>query len=106
MTDRITWTKRGLRQRLGAGERFVAELFVNPDEGGLLITSGRIGVRFLGLQFSLPASWAPRIAVRERTLDDGRQHVSLTIDLPVVGRLYEYAGAFTYRVEHVAGDDE
>lgn len=102
MTDRIVWTTRGLRQRLGAGERIVAELHVQPEEGGLRITSSRVGVRMLGLRFSLPVGWAPRIEVHERTLADGRQHVSLTLDLPVVGRAYEYAGAFDYRVEQVA----
>ncbi|MBN9142045.1 MAG: DUF4166 domain-containing protein [Micrococcales bacterium] len=102
MTDRIIWTSRGLRQRLGAGERVVAEMHVAPEEGGLRIDSGRVGIRMLGLRFSLPASWSPRVTVRERTLPDGRQHVSLTLDLPLVGRAYEYAGAFDYRVEQVA----
>jgi hypothetical protein len=105
MTDRVVWTRRGLRQRTGAGERLVSELFVELDEDGLLITSGRVGVDIAGLRFTLPPSWSPRITVRERALDDGRQHVSLTIDLPIVGRLYEYAGAFSYHVERV-GDDE
>ncbi|AYF99073.1 DUF4166 domain-containing protein [Protaetiibacter intestinalis] len=102
MTDRISWTSRGLRQRLGAGERIVAELHVEPEDGGLRITSGRVGIRAFGLRFSLPASWAPRIEVHERTLADGRQHVALTLDLPLVGRAYEYAGAFEYRIEPVA----
>ena len=99
MTDRILWTPHGLRQRLGAGERVVAELFVEPEDGGLRITSGRVGVRLLGVRFGLPRLWSPRIEVHERTLPDGRQHVSLTLDLPVVGRAYEYAGAFEYRIE-------
>jgi hypothetical protein len=72
---------------------------VEPDEGGLRIASGRIGIRMLGLRWSLPAAWAPRVAVRERTLPDGRQHVALTIDAPLLGRMYEYSGAFAYHVE-------
>jgi hypothetical protein len=99
MTDRILWTRHGLRQRLGAGERVVAELFVTPEAGGLRITSGRVGIRLFGLQLGLPAAWSPRVEVHERTLPDGRQHVSFTLDLPVVGRAYEYAGAFAYRIE-------
>ncbi len=107
MTDRIIWTPRGLRQRLGTGERVVAELRIEPEEGGLRILSGRVGIRMLGVRVSLPARWAPRIEVHERTLPDGRQHVSLALDLPLVGRAYEYAGAFDYRIEAVApGDDE
>lgn len=99
VTDRTIWTPRGLRQRLGSGERVVTELFVAAEEGGLRITSGRVGIRAAGLRFSLPAAWSPRIEVVERTLPDGRQHVSFTLDLPIVGRAYEYAGAFEYRIE-------
>lgn len=102
MTDRIIWTRHGLRQRLGSGERVVAELHVAAVDGGVRITSGRVGIRLLGLRFSLPAAWSPRIEVRECTLDDGRQHVAVTLSLPMIGRLYEYAGAFAYRVEPVA----
>jgi len=102
MTDRILWTPHGLRQRLGSGERVVAEMFVEPVSGGLRIRSGRVGIRMLGLRFSLPAAWSPRILVHERTLADRRQHVSLTMDLPVVGRAYEYEGAFEYRIERAS----
>lgn len=99
MTDRTIFTPHGLRQRLGAGERVVVELRVTPDGTGLTITSGRVGVRMLGLRWSLPASVSPRVTVQERTLLDGRHHVSLTLDAPVIGRIYEYAGAFVYHVE-------
>ncbi|HET8895669.1 MAG TPA: DUF4166 domain-containing protein [Protaetiibacter sp.] len=101
-TDRILFTRHGLRERLGSGERVVVELHVEPDDAGLRITSGRVGIRMLGLRWSLPAAWAPRVVVHERTLPDGRQHVSFMLEAPVVGRLYEYAGAFDYRVEPVA----
>lgn len=104
MTDRILFTPHGVRQRLGTGERVVVELRVDLDGAGLLITSGRVGIRMLGLRWSLPTRWAPRVTVHERTLPDGRQHVSLTLDAPLIGRLYEYAGAFTYRVESISRD--
>jgi len=99
MTDRVIFTRAGLRQRLGADERVVVELALEPDEEGLHIASQRVGIRMLGLRWSLPAAWAPRVVVHERSLPDGRQHVALTLDLPVLGRIYEYAGAFAYRVE-------
>jgi hypothetical protein len=102
VTDRILFTPRGLRERLGSGERVAVELHVEPDDAGLRITSGRVGIRMLGLRWSLPAAWAPRVVVHERTLPDGRQHVAFTLNAPIVGRLYEYAGAFDYRVEPVA----
>ncbi|TXK17574.1 DUF4166 domain-containing protein [Homoserinibacter sp. GY 40078] len=106
MTDRILWTKRGLRQRLGAGERIVTELEIAPDDEGLRITSGRVGIELFGLRLTLPARWSPRISVVERVLPDGRQHVELTLTLPLVGRAYEYAGSFVYRIERAAADDE
>ncbi|HAM25570.1 MAG TPA: DUF4166 domain-containing protein, partial [Microbacteriaceae bacterium] len=28
----------------------------------------------------------------------GRQHVSVTLDAPLIGRLYEYSGSFTYEI--------
>lgn len=99
MTDRVVFTPHGLRQRLGTGERVVVELHVEEEQGGLRITSGRVGIRMLGLRWSLPAAWAPSVVVHERTLPDGRQHVALTLHAPLVGRVYEYAGAFDYRVE-------
>ena len=48
---------------------------------------------------SLPALIRPRVTLVERI--DGsseRQHVALTIDLPVIGRIYEYSGSFDYEV--------
>ena len=33
----------------------------------------------------------------------GRQGVALTVDMPVLGRLYEYEGTFEYRVEPEGG---
>jgi hypothetical protein len=99
MTDRVIFTRAGLRQRLGADERVVVELALESGVDGLHIASRRVGIRMLGLRWSLPAAWAPRVVVHERALPDGRQHVALTLDLPLVGRIYEYAGAFEYRVE-------
>jgi hypothetical protein len=32
----------------------------------------------------------------------GRQRVSLTVDLPVIGRLYEYEGTFGYAIHEDA----
>ena len=99
MTDRVLLTPHGLRQRLGAGEPVVAELRIRPDAGGLRIESERIGVRVAGIRVSLPARWSPRVIVQERTLPDGRQHVELELHLPGVGLIYQFAGAFSYRIE-------
>ncbi|WP_309618073.1 hypothetical protein [Salinibacterium sp.] len=45
-----------------------------------------------------PGEWSPRITLLERTAGDA-QHVSLRLDAPILGRLYEYEGTFTYAIE-------
>ena len=43
--------------------------------------------------------FAPRVHLVERR-DGERQRVELTMTMPVIGRIYEYAGSFSYRIEH------
>jgi hypothetical protein len=49
-------------------------------------------------------SLSPRIALTER-IDDatGQQNVAFTIDLPILGRVYEYAGCFRYQIRQGEG---
>lgn len=69
--------------------------------GGLTLTSRAVGVRLGRLRLRAPRPIAPRVRLRER-IDEtsGRQRVTLTVDVPVVGRVYEYDGDFDYRIEH------
>jgi len=48
----------------------------------------------------IPIPFAPRVTLVERW-DDAvdRQHVSLALDAPLLGRIYEYAGHFDYALE-------
>jgi hypothetical protein len=46
----------------------------------------------------MPVPFAPRVDLREEAAGD-RQRVSLVMTAPLVGRIYEYAGEFTYSVE-------
>ena len=103
MRDRIVWTRHGLRQHLGSREQIVVELRVELAEGGLRISSGRVGIALGRLRVSLPERWAPRVTVQERVGADGRQHVALALDLPLLGRAYEFDGMFSHRIEPAPG---
>jgi hypothetical protein len=57
----------------------------------------------LVLGIPLPRAIAPRVVLTERWDDStDRQRVSLVVEAPLIGRLYEYSGSFTYRIAEVA----
>lgn len=94
MADVVTFDGSALLDRLGDGGRLSAELRASVVDGELRLVStstrwGRMRIPF-----------APRVRLTER-FDDaaGRQHVALTLESPVLGRLYEYSGFFDYRIE-------
>lgn len=100
MRDVVSLTPAGvLRDELGGGA-VVASFDADVRDGVLRLTSRRIGLRFGRLRMRVPRAVAPTIRLVERYGGaDDRQHVDLTIDLPLVGRVYEYRGTFTYRIE-------
>ena len=100
MRDVVSLTPGGvLRDELGGGA-VVASFDADVRDGALCLTSRRIGLRLGGLRVRVPGLLAPTIRLVERFGGaEDRQHVDLTIDLPLVGRVYEYRGTFTYRIE-------
>ncbi len=91
MIDVTSWHDGRLIDRLGRGGLLRIELRPGSEAGRLVIRSGR--ARFLGIPFP------GRITIRESTVD-GRHHVDFLMDAPLIGRVYEYAGTFTwYRIE-------
>lgn len=99
MVDAITAEPGGLVDHLGAGRRFSATLAARVTDGSLFLDSTAVSVRIGRVQVTLPRFLAPRIALREQ-FDDAtdHQHVDVTIDIPVIGRVYEYAGSFLYEI--------
>ena len=94
MADVVTFDGSALVDRLGDGGKLRARLAAEVLEGELRLEStatswGR-----------MPIPFAPRVRLTER-FDDatGRQHVALTLESPVFGRVYEYSGYFNYRIE-------
>ena len=77
---------------LGTRGQYRAVLRGAVERGGLHLWS--TSLRFRGIR--LPG----RVDVTERS-DGGLQHVAVTITAPVVGRVYEYSGHFSYEImEH------
>jgi hypothetical protein len=97
MRDETVATVPGLVvDRIGRPVRMEVALRPSVQDGGLRLDSTRVRLRLGALRLPL-GPLSPAVRLTER-FDRGRQHVALTVDLPVVGRIYEYAGTFTYAV--------
>lgn len=72
---------------------------VSVDGDALALRSTTVGIRLGRFRVVLPRLLAPVVRLRESAEKQaGRQRVSLTVDMPVVGRLYEYEGTFGYAI--------
>jgi len=94
MVDHVSFDARGLIDRLGDGGVLDARLAASVVDGELRLVSTSAHWRRLRIPL------APRVRLTERYDDAaGRQHVALTLESKVLGRLYEYSGHFDYRIE-------
>lgn len=96
MVDEVRWARGRLLQGLGSPVRLVVELVPRVEAGRLEVTSRAVFVRIAGRLLRIP--FAPRVHLVESPAGQ-RQHVELTLELPLLGRVYEYAGDFVYAVE-------
>lgn len=98
MRDQIRSTSHGLVDVLGHRGRLEAPLL--PEVAGGRLTLRSTGARLRLGRLRIPIPFAPRVTLTESRDDGGaRQRVELTMDAPLVGRIYEYAGTFDYRIE-------
>jgi hypothetical protein len=99
MVDAITADAGHLVDFLGRSRRLEARLEATVHDGALLLRSTSLAVRIGHWRMRLPSAISPRVRLVER-FDDGsdRQQVSVTVDAPLVGRLYEYSGSFRYEI--------
>jgi hypothetical protein len=99
MVDSIVARGTGLEDHLGHRRRWSARLRVTVVDGALTMTSTRTSLRMGRLHLPLPRTIAPRVSLHE-SFDEsvGRQRVSVVLDSPALGRLYEYTGHFDYEV--------
>ena len=99
MRDVIVATPDGLVDILGMRRRFRALFMADVVDGALHLTSTRVAVRVGARHVRIPRAPAPRIALVERySEEDDRQHVNVTVSVPLLGRVYEYAGSFRYEL--------
>lgn len=96
MRHEIRMTARGLVDVLGTRGRLEARLRATPSDGRLELVSTGTVLRLGAARIPIPL--APRVHLVERR-DGDRQRVELALTAALVGRIYEYAGAFDYRLE-------
>ncbi len=97
MRDETVATTAGLVvDRIGSPPRIDVALRPSVQDRGLRLDSVAVRLRFGPVRLPL-GPLSPRVTLTER-FDGGRQHVTLRVDALVIGRIYEYAGAFTYEV--------
>ena len=101
MHDVVALTRHGrVVDELGAPGLVAACFDVETRAGALHLTSRAVGVRLGRLRVRIPRLLSPVVRLIERFDDTvDRQHVIVTIDAPIIGRVYEYRGHFHYRVE-------
>ena len=85
--------------RLGSPVLAEASFSARVIDGGLRLTSRRVALRIGGVRVAIPRAVAPVVALTER-YDDERdaQAVSIVVRVPLIGRVYQYAGTFRYQV--------
>lgn len=95
MVDLMSVVDGRLIDDLGHARRYRARLSGTIGGGAMVLASTRFSVRVFRSYLRIPG----RVVVTERWDDVvGRQHVSVVITAPVVGRVYEYSGYFDYEV--------
>lgn len=104
MVDAVSLSESGhVVDVLGRPALVEAAFDVAADDGGLSLSSRGVTVRLGPVRLPAPKVIRPVIALRERYVAEvARQQVRLTVDVPVLGRVYEYNGSFTYRIEEDA----
>ena len=101
MVDAITAERGGLVDHLGRSRRLISRLSWHITDGALTLTSTILAVRVGRVRMTVPRILAPVVTLVERfDVADGRQHVDLEVHAPLIGKLYEYSGSFTYRIEN------
>jgi hypothetical protein len=107
MVDEIGVRDGRLVDRLGAPVRAEAVFTASVHDGGLRLRSTRVRIMFGRFWLPIPRPVAPIVVLTERWDDAAeRQAVSITVTVPLIGRVYRYAGTFRYAVtdEAVAED--
>lgn len=106
MIDAITAEnpgRDGLVDHLGLDRRFRMRLATRVVRGELHLVSTTLEFRLGRHHVALPAALSPQVTVIERFDDaanagEGAQRVTAVVDVPLIGRVYEYTGTFEYEI--------
>lgn len=99
MVDRMSARHGELVDRVGRGGLLETRFAAEVREGRLELRSTRVLVHVLGLSIPILRFCAPRVTLTESAADGGAaQRVELTLDAPLLGRIYEYRGSFRYEI--------
>jgi len=100
MPDVVTFGPHGvLRNTIGARHTVVTTFDVDVQDAAMVLTIRRVGLQFGRLRLAAPPFLQPRIRLIERWDEQReRHHVDMTIDAPIIGRVYEYRGYFEYAI--------
>lgn len=102
MVDLITSGEAGsgiVVDDLGRSGRVVSILEASVADGALRLRSTAVTIRIMGLALRIPSGLAPVVTLHERWDErTEEQCVAVVVEAPVLGRLYEYAGRFTYAI--------
>lgn len=104
MCDSVTVNRHGrIVDVLGVPDLVSVSFDLDVEDGMLRMTSRAVGVRIGRVRIRVPRLFAPQVRLTEEYDDAAQtQHVTLTIDLPLLGRVYGYGGRFRYRIEEDA----
>lgn len=107
MCDSVGLNAQGrLVDEIGEPATIVASFDLSAGADGVRLVSRDVGLVLFTQRgdrrrvLRLPRAIAPVVRLHERfDALAQRQRVDVTIDVPFFGRVYEYGGAFTYRIE-------
>lgn len=96
----VLGANRILRNEIGPHRTVVTTFDIDVHDEAVVLTIRRVGLRLGPLRIAAPRFLRPRIRLVERwDAATERHHVNMTIDAPLLGRVYEYTGFFSYAIE-------
>lgn len=103
MVDAITAEGADLVDYLGFHRRYRAHLAASVGAGALAMSTTGLAVRIRNTWLTVPRWIAPVVTLTERFDErSGLQQVAVITTMPVIGRVYEYAGSFEYELRQDA----
>lgn len=99
MTDSVALAGQRVVDRLGTPWTASASFDLDVRDGSLLMRSRSVGLVLGRVRIRLPRTLSPIVRLTEsHDPVSGLQRVELTVDAPLLGRVYGYRGHFAYAI--------